>query len=842
MRNIIALFILLAFNIIAHCQSTITTYVGGSIGDGQTATTIGIVSIQGIATDTSENIYIIDRINHKVRKIYSSTGIITTIAGSGLLGSTADGRNAISVRLSNIRSIAIDASDNVYISESTPSRIRKIDAVTNIITTVAGCVCSNRAEGISAVDAALPALADIGIDAQGNIYMITNNRVRKVSAFTGIITTIAGNGSVGSAGNGGPAINAQLGNPNAMAVDSIGNIYIADNNNNVIRKIDATTGIIDLLAGNGTAGFSGDGGPAVSAQLSYPADISVDNSGNILIADNNRIRKISGGIITTISGNGMAGYNGDDIPAASASLYSPSNVHVSKTGNVYVNDVRNYAIRKITGATSIITSVVGNRTVGTSGIGGQAASAQLYRPGSIAIDTAKNVYLSDFYNNKIYKITHSNGIITTVAGTGEQGVNIGNGGSALLAKMGGPRGMSVDEAGNFYFIDFELSVRKVNISTGIITRVAGSETTYGFSGDGGPATSAKLNRATGTAIDKLGNLYIADQQNNCIRKVTALNGIISTVAGSGISGYAGDGTLATTAKLNNPSGVAVDNKGNIFVADNGNNVIRKVDAVSGIITTFAGTGTRGYSGDDSSAISATLNYPYALAADSSGNLYIADQFNSRIRKVMAATGIISTVAGSATIGFNGDSIHPALASINNPTGIVFDSDGIMYIADNVNNRIRKVKLELATIWTGSISNDWSDPANWSNNVVPNGAADVIISAGTNSNPVINSGAFSVNSIEIKSNATLGLMGGTLTIMNKISGPGTISGSTSGNLVMAGTAGGSAGILNFTPDSNTLNNFIINLTGPSASVSVGTPLIIVGDLKVNSGSLNFLKKQ
>jgi sugar lactone lactonase YvrE len=466
----------------------------------------------------------------------------------------------------------------------------------------------------------------------------------------------------------------------------------------------------------------------------------------------------------------------------------------------------------------------------------------LYRPGSIAIDTAKNVYLSDFYNNKIYKITHSNGIITTVAGTGEQGVNIGNGGSALLAKMGGPRGMSVDEAGNFYFIDFELSVRKVNISTGIITRVAGSETTYGFSGDGGPATSAKLNRATGTAIDKVGNLYIADQQNNCIRKVTALNGIISTVAGSGISGYAGDGTLATTAKLNNPSGVAVDNKGNIFVADNGNNVIRKVDAVSGIITTFAGTGTRGYSGDDSSAISATLNYPYALAADSSGNLYIADQFNSRIRKVMAATGIISTVAGSATIGFNGDSIHPALASINNPTGIVFDSDGIMYIADNVNNRIRKVKLELATIWTGSISNDWNDPANWSNNVVPNGAADVIISAGTNSNPVINSGAFSVNSIEIKSNATLGLMGGTLTIMNKISGPGTISGSTSGNLVMAGTAGGSAGILNFTPDSNTLNNFIINLTGPSASVSVGTPLIIVGDLKVNSGSLNFLKKQ
>jgi sugar lactone lactonase YvrE len=257
----------------------------------------------------------------------------------------------------------------------------------------------------------------------------------------------------------------------------------------------------------------------------------------------------------------------------------------------------------------------------------------------------------------------------------------------------------VDAAGNFYIADYDGGdnrIHKVTAATGIITTVAGNGTPR-YSGDGGSATSAELMNPTAVAVDAAGNLYIADSGNNVIRKVTAATGIITTFAGDGTAGYSGDGSAATTAQLQLPRGLVIDTTGNLYIADYFNNSIRKVTASTGIITTVAGNGTPGYSGDGGPATSAELMNPTAVAVDGAGNLYIADEPNQVIRKVTAATGVITTIAGQGgTRGFSGDN-GPAVDSIlNDPFGVAVDSAGNLYIDDYDNQRIRKVSAYVPT--------------------------------------------------------------------------------------------------------------------------------------------------
>jgi trimeric autotransporter adhesin len=330
---------------------------------------------------------------------------------------------------------------------------------------------------------------------------------------------------------------------------------------------------ISTVAGNGTQGFGGgDNGPATSAQLSIPRGVAVDSAGSLYIADSqdNRIRKVSGGVITTVAGNGGWGFTGDNYPATSTELNSPSGVAVDSAGNLYIADTSNFRIRKV--SNGMITTVAGNGTQGSSGDNGPATSAQLYDPCGVAVDAAGNLYIADGSNNRIRKV--SNGMITTVAGNGTQG----------------------------------------------------------FSGDNGPPTSAQLAGPVGVAVDAAGNLYIADTNNNTIRKVS--NGVITTVAGSGGSGFRGDNGPATSAQLYGPCGVAVDSAGNLYVADSNNNRIRKVS--NGVITTVAGNGTQGFSGDNGPATSAELAGPVSVAVDPGSDVYIADAFNNRIRVLTPA--------------------------------------------------------------------------------------------------------------------------------------------------------------------------------------------------------------
>jgi hypothetical protein len=342
------------------------------------------------------------------------------------------------------------------------------------------------------------------------------------------------------------------------------------------------------------------------------------------------------------------------------------------------------------GSDDIISTVAGDGTGGFAGDGGAATSASLDNPYGVTLDAAGNLYIADLLNHRIRKVA-TDGTISTVAGNGST-TFAGDGGAATSASLSEPVDVALDAAGNLYIADENNHrIRKVT-TDGIISTVAGSDTA-GFAGDGGAATSASLTRPRSVTLDAAGNLYIADSRNHRIRKV-ATDGTISTVAGNSLAGgFAGDGGAATSASLKYPRGVTLDAAGNLYIADQFNHRIRKV-ATDGTISTVAGNGTPTFAGDGGAATSASLNTPSAVSLDAAGNLYIADFNNHRIRKV-DTDGIISTVAGNDTPGFAGDDGAATSASLYRPSGVTLDAAGNLYIADNGNNRIRKLLFNLA---------------------------------------------------------------------------------------------------------------------------------------------------
>jgi trimeric autotransporter adhesin len=343
----------------------------------------------------------------------------------------------------------------------------------------------------------------------------------------------------------------------------------------------------------------------------------------------------------------------------------------------------------------VISTVAGTGSYGYSGDEGIATSAELTFTQDVAIDASGNIYIADASNNRIRMVTKSTGIISTVAGTASYGYR-GDGGLATSAALNNPSSVAIDASGNIYIADTDNHrIRMVTKSTGIISTVAGTGS-YGSSGDGGLATSAALSSPEGFAMDASGNIYIADAgfENSRIRMLTKSTGIISTVAGTGSDGYSGDGGLATSAALYYPYGVAIDASGNIYIADAGNNRIRMVTKSTGIISTVAGTGSSGSSGDGGLATSAALSSPRGVAIDASGNIYIAVAGNNRIRMVTKSTGIISTVAGTGSSGYSGDGVLATSTGLSSPKGVAIDASGNIYIADTYNHRIRMFSLYL----------------------------------------------------------------------------------------------------------------------------------------------------
>lgn len=344
-----------------------------------------------------------------------------------------------------------------------------------------------------------------------------------------------------------------------------------------------------------------------------------------------------------------------------------------------------FLLHSSAGAQVIIT-IAGTGMFGSTGDGGPATAAEVNTPSGITTDATGNIYFTDQNGNCIRKINTA-GIITTLAGAGTSGYS-GDGGPATAAQLYWPEGLTVDHNGNIFVADqFNNVIREIN-NAGIISTVAGNNV-IGYGGDGGPATAASLWHPADVGVDHAGNIYFADQDNSAVRKVDAISHVITTIAGTGVAGFSGDGGPASVAKLNFPEGIAVDSTGNVFIADFYNSRIRRIDAATSIITTVAGNGGGGYGGDGGPATAATLYDASAVALDKSGNMYISDYYNSIIRKVNAA-GIITTIAGNDTPAYCCD-CHPATAAeIYYPEGVAADAAGNVYIADFSNARVRKV--------------------------------------------------------------------------------------------------------------------------------------------------------
>ena len=466
-----------------------------------------------------------------------------------------------------------------------------------------------------------------------------------------IIDTVVG----GGVGDGGPATSAGLGRPVGFAIDGQGNIFIADFRHNRVRRVDAATGVITTVAGTGESGFFGDGGPATDAELWFPRGVAVDSQGNLYIADysNNRVRRVDAatGLITTVAGTGESGFNGDFIQATAASLYGPSDVELDPTGNLFIADLFNHRVRMVNASNGVIFTVAGTGDPGFFGDGGPADDAQLNFPRDIARNDL-GFFIADSRNNRVRRVDNATRIITTVAGSGEPGYS-GDGGPATFATLNSPSGVAVDGQGNIFIADSSNRVvRKVSAFSGTILTFAGSGD-LGFSGDGGPAVLAELFFPRRVAVDAEGNVLVMDRSNNRLRQVQAGTGVIKTVAG-GASTFSGGPAFG--AILGGPESVAFDPQGNPLIADRVHHRVRKVDRATGIIITVAGNGTAGFFGDDGQATDAALKYPQDVAVDGQGNIFIADLLNLRVRRVDAVSGVITTVAGNGGFDLSGDGI------------------------------------------------------------------------------------------------------------------------------------------------------------------------------------------
>jgi uncharacterized protein (TIGR03437 family) len=639
-----------------------------------------------VAVDSSGNTYIADQNDNRVWKV-DSTGVITTFAGDGFAYFSGDKGPANKASLDAPSALAVDSTNNVYICDSGNYRVRMVTPA-GVITTVAGNgTATSSGDGLAATKAGVIPVA-LAVDKSGDIFISEGPKIREVSYATGIITTIAGTGTPGYSGDNGPATNAKLYNVTGLAVDSSGVLYLADYWANVIRKI-AVSGTITTIGGTGTFGYSGDGSTATKANMD-PYGLALDPSGTGLYLTEplaSTIRRIdfTTGNISIVGGQaGYIGFSGDGATAFSAVFYGPFGVAVDAAKNIYVCDTFNQRIRKILSSTGAVATMAG-----TSVHDGVATNAYFNHPEGLFLNPKATLDIADSGNNLVRQLNLSGGTTSSLP--------------PYYAFF--PEGVAEDSTGNVYASSFGNDLTYVLKYAGSQVAYFAGNGTSGFSGDNGQATKAELGEVTSIAVDTTGNFYLADDGNARIRRIDT-TGSITTIAGTGAQGAMGDGGPATKAGMD-PYDIAIDKTGAIYVADTSNNVIRKFTP-GGSITTVAGTGAEGFSGDGGPATKAMLDFPTGVAVDSAGNLYICDNLNSVVRKV-TTDGVIHTIAGDGYFyPFSGDGA--ALKQNLDPYRITVDASGNLYVADWANDRIRKLVPVNATTLTVVSGDKQSGPA------------------------------------------------------------------------------------------------------------------------------------
>jgi uncharacterized protein (TIGR03437 family) len=640
---------------------------------GSPATSTPLRFPYGVAQDAAGSVYIADQFDNRILRV-ALDGSIRVLAGTGEAGFSGDGGPALKAEFDEPRAIRLDSKGTaLYVIDYNNYRVRKIDLIKGTLTTVAGNGGSKATGDHGPATQAGMTPDDIALSPDGSLYIadFLNNFIRKVSATDGTISTIAGTGVGGYGGDNGPASAALVNGPTGISVDSQNVIYFADYYNNVVRRINQVTGIIDTFAGSGALGLA-DATPAKTAPLPFPLATTIESNGNLLILMAlNYVQRItvSDGLIHKVAGGSNIGFGGDGGSASFAALAFPQYIAAAVNGDILLADSGNYRVRRIRSA--IIDTVAG--TTISDNIA--ATSAFLNQPGSVAGSGSGNFFIADTNNNRIRTVT--NGTIANFAGTGISGSDSG--------RLSAPTGVARDKQGNLYVADWgnDRIVRYVPGGSPVV--VAGGSGT-GFSGDHGSATQAKLNGPTAVAVDAANNVYVADSFNCRVRMVDA-NSIITTLVGNGQCYFSGDNGPATQAGIA-PISLALDNNGNLLIADLTNR-IRSVNLTTKIITTIAGVGTGGFSGDGGPATLAQLHNPTGVSVDTAGNIYIADNGNEVVRAVRS--GIISTVAGTSNIAFDLES-GPALGVSMDPINVFADTDGAIYIVDFFNDRIRKLTV------------------------------------------------------------------------------------------------------------------------------------------------------
>jgi sugar lactone lactonase YvrE len=672
----------------AHAQS-IVTVAGGGTDDGLLATQVGLYGVSGLAFDRAGNLYFAETEANLVRRV-NADGTILTLAGTGGAGYAGDGSLATRATLNTPTAVAVDASGNVYIADRENGLVRKIDAATGIISRFAGGGSDRDDHTIDGPADGAVIKAPFGLWLDGNNLYLTEigyngNRIRRIDVTTKTITTIAGaiDGTAGYAGDGGLATAALLNSPTAIAVDPAGNVYVADNGNNVVRRVDAVTKKIETYAGGGTLqGGDGDGGLATLVQFAYLGALAFDADGNLLITQQDRVRRVDK-TSRKISTIGL----GISISYGMALANDGSIVVASDDGTIK---------RFVSGSTDPVIIAGGGDYLGD---GLLATAAVLRDPKGLAVAPDGALYIADTVNAVVRRVDPS-GIISTYAGiTGRFYQDGDDSAPATEVAIGGVTDIALDAAGDLFIADpHNGRIRKVDAKTQIITTVAGGGNPPGGNNEGLPAKSARFQGLTGIFADTANNLYIADGDANRIWKVDAATQTIHSFAGNGSNGFAGDGGAATAASLSAPVRAVVDPSGNVIIADAGNAALRKVTADGKISTILRGiTVTDPNLGDGGPASDAYAVPAHITIDPRNGDIYIADRGTQRVRRIDGATGKISTIAGSGTsyvdAGFSGDDGRATEAKLNFPfglSGVAVDGAGNVFVADSRNNRVRAV--------------------------------------------------------------------------------------------------------------------------------------------------------
>jgi streptogramin lyase len=643
------------------------TTAGSFDGTGTNAT---FNSPNALTVDFTNTVYVADTGSHCIRRI-TSGGVVTKFAGTTQGFQDGVGTNA---SFNTPRGIVVDMYGNFYVADTNNHNIRRITS-DGTVTTLAGST-AGYADG-TGTNARFNFPTHLSIDALGTLYVAdqTNNRIRTVQTSTGVVSTLAGDGTAGFTPS-------RFNTPQGITLDRFRNAYVADSGNHSIPKIGnaftlpENNGVVTTFAGS-TQGFLD--GTGIGARFNFPTGVTVDSAGTFYIADRGqqRIRRItSAGVVTLLAGQTNTGAT--DGTGAAASFNNPYGITVDSVGNVYVADTSNNRIRRITPA-GLVSTLAGSTIGSFNGIG---TNATFNGPTGVVVNSEGIMYVADQSNHLIRRIAISGGGVTTLAGTVLTGGSAdGTGTNATFSR---PSGVAVDSSGTVYVADTDNHrIRKIT-PAGVVTTLAGS--TLGSTN--GTGTNAQFNAPTGVAVDSAGNVYVADQTNNRIRKITS-EGVVTTLAGSTAAFANGTGT---NAQFNTPYGVAVDSAGNVYVADQSNHLIRKIGSGviqvplnRAVVTTFAGNGTP--SAINGTGTSATFQFPTGLAVDSVGNIYVGEQNNNRIRRI-TTTGVVSTLAGSGNATFADGT--GAGASFNLPYGVAVDSSGTVYVADTDNHRIRKI--------------------------------------------------------------------------------------------------------------------------------------------------------